>query len=246
MTIRSFKKGIRPILLVVVLTMVAVLAAAPVQAGGFYFKAAGGISGMAMDDINNSNFSFSGDPDDGYNFPDLKSGFSMSFGLGADLSKHWAMGFNWNIQHAHTSGNDGDVDGTLKLDANIFMLNGYWLPMRGQKFSVGAGAGIGIVGANGTTKVERGNVDYGEGKTSGTNVAYEIFGTAEYLLSKSTALQLTAGWRVADVKTVKYNNATLLKEDGSNMSLDYTGYTLMLGVVFRMGSDSGVSGSDLQ
>lgn len=198
-----------------------------------------------MDDINNSTFSFSDTSIDGYNFPDLKSGFSLSFHLGSDLSEHWALGFSWDIQHAHVSGNDGDVTGKMKLDANIFMLDGYWLPMRGKKFSVGAAAGIGIVGARGTTNVERGNVDYGEGKTSGTNVAYEAMATAEYSLSHSTALQLTAGWRVADVKTVKFNGATVLKEDGSNLSLDYTGYTLKLGMVWRFSSDSDAGSSSI-
>ena len=45
---------------------------------GSWFKVAGGVSGMAMDDINNADFRFYEPSENGYDFPPLNSGFSLS------------------------------------------------------------------------------------------------------------------------------------------------------------------------
>ncbi len=221
------------------------LIATPVLAGGMWFKAAAGVSGLAMDDINHGTFKFYDTSIDGFNFPDVDSGFSLSFHLGNDISDRWAFGFSWDIQHAHVKGTDVDVTADMKLDANIFMGHLYWTPVRGRRFSLGAGAGAGFIAANGTVDVEQGNVSYGEGETSGTELAFELMGTAEYVLSGNKALQLTAGWRVAEVGKVKFEGSTALKEDGSNLALDYTGYTLKLGVIWRFGAGPGGAGEDI-
>jgi hypothetical protein len=86
---------------------------------------------------------------------------------------------------------------------------------------------------------ERGTVNYGSGKTSGTDLAAEVMGTAEYVLSGNKALQLTAGWRLAKISKVKFEGSTAVKEDGSNLALDYTGFTLKLGLIWRFGDGSG-------
>lgn len=223
-----------------------VLAAAPAFAGGMWFKAAGGVSGLAMDDINNSTYRFYDTSVHGYNFPDVKSGISLSFHLGNDISETWAFGFSWDIQHAHVSGTDVDVTAVMKLDADFFMGHVYWTPVRGEKFSLGGAAGLGLVAARGTVKVEQGSVSFGQGKTSGTNLAFEVMGTAEYALAGSKALQLTVGWREAEVDKVTFEGSTATKEDGSNLGLDYSGYTTKLGVIWRFGAGPGGAGPDIQ
>ena len=50
---------------------------------------------------------------------------------------------------------------------------------------------------------------------------------------------MTAGWRLASVDKVKFAGATVVKDDGENLALDYTGYTLKLGLIWRFGTDDG-------
>jgi len=228
------------------LGLILILAATPALAGGMWFKVAGGVSGLAMDDINDGTYRFYDTSIHGFNFPDLDSGFSLSFHLGNDISEQWAIGFSWDIQHAHVEGTDVDVTAVMKLDADIFMGHLYWTPVRGDKFSLGAATGLGFAAADGTVKVEQGSVNYGDGKTTGTDLAYEVMGTAEYVLSGNKALQLTAGWRVAEVAKVKFEGATAKKEDGSDLALDYSGYTMKLGVIWRFGAGPGGKGPDIQ
>jgi len=81
-----------PAMIVMVLLL---LTGGAVQAlAGGWFKAAAGMSGMAMDDINNADFRFYDNTPDGYDFPDLDSGFSLSFHLGYDLSRDFSLGFS--------------------------------------------------------------------------------------------------------------------------------------------------------
>lgn len=222
-----------PICLVLCLVVAATMSAGTALAGDMWFKVAGGVSGMAMDDINNGTFSFYDTSINGYNFPDLDSGFSLSFHMGSDINDKFSMGFSWDIQHGHVDGTDVDVTANMKLDANFFMGHLYWTPMRGQTFSLGAAAGLGFVSADGTVKIEQGSVFFGEGDVSGTKLAYEIMGTAEYALTDSKGLQLTAGWRQANISEIDFAGSKQLKEDGSNFELDYSGYTLKLGIIWR-------------
>jgi hypothetical protein len=209
--------------------------ATPAAAGNVWFKVAGGISGLAMDDINDGDFRFYDDTESGYNLPELTNGFSLSFHMGSKINRDWAMGFSWDIQHAHTSGTDVDVKADLKLDANIFMGHFYWTPLQGKKMSAGLAAGMGFVAAGGTVDITRGSTNFGEGKSSGTSLAFELMSVFEYALGKNKGLQLTAGWRDATVDKVKFEGRTATNEDGSDLKLDYSGYTLKLGVIWRFG-----------
>jgi len=208
------------------------------QAGaGSWFKVAGGVSGMAMDDINNADFRFYEPSENGYDFPPLDSGFSLSFHLGYDLSPAFALGFSWDRQYARVTGTDEDVTADLNLDANFFMTHGYWTPLRTGRWKIGAVAGLGLVFTDGKVKTTgQNNVNYGEGETSGSSsLALEVMALVNYAFKESTSLELTVGWRDAVIKEFKYESAPAVKEDGSNLELDYTGYILKMGVKFNFG-----------
>jgi hypothetical protein len=216
--------------------VVLALSVGPVQAGS-WFKVAGGVSGMAMDDINNADFRFYEPSENGYDFPPLNSGFSLSFHLGYDLSPDFALGFSWDRQYARVTGTDVDITADLNLDANFFMAHGYWTPLRTGRWKIGAAAGLGLVFTDGKVKTTGpNNVNYGEGETSGSSsLALEIMAQVNYAFTESTSLDVTIGWRDATIKEFKYEIAPAVKEDGSNLELDYTGYILKAGVKFNFG-----------
>ena len=204
---------------------------------GSWFKVAGGVSGMAMDDINNADFRFYEPSENGYDFPPLDSGFSLSFHLGYDLSPAFALGFSWDRQYARVTGTDVDVTADLNLDANFFMTHGYWTPLRTGRFEIGAALGMGLVFTDGKVKTTgQNNVNYGEGETSGSSsLAFEIMALVNYAFKESTSLEVTFGWRDAVIKEFKYETAPAVKEDGTNLELDYTGYILKAGIKFNFG-----------
>lgn len=218
----------------------ALVAAAPGQAlADGWFKVAGGVSGMAMDDINNGDFRFYDYSADGFNLSTLNSGFSFSLHGGVGFSGNMALGLSWERQHAHTSGTDIDVSANLKLDADFFMLHYYWIPLQTGDFEFGAAAGLGLIFPNGKIDItDDNNVNYGEGKVSGgSDMAYELMLVADWNYGRSTALEVTIGYRVGVCNDIKLDKAPVLKEDGSNLELDYTGYTIKAGFRFMFGGD---------
>lgn len=216
------------------------LAGLPGQAlAGGWFKVAGGMSGMAMDDINNGDFSFYDYTTEGFNLSTLNSGFSFSLHGGVGFSSNMALGLSWERQHAHTSGTDVDVTANLKLDADFFMLHYYWLPLQTGSWDFGAAAGLGLIFPNGKLDItDDNNVNYGEGKISGSSdMAYEVMLIADWKYGKSTSLELTVGYRVGVLDNIKLDSAPVYKEDGTLLELDYTGYTLKAGFKFMFGGD---------
>jgi hypothetical protein len=210
----------------------------PAAAGG-WFKAAGGVSGMAMDDINEGDFSFYDESTNGYDFPDLDSGFSLSFHLGYDLSPELALGFSWDNQYASVKGTDVDVTADLNLRANFFMTHLYWTPLRTGRWALGGAVGLGLAFPVGDVKVTgENNVNWGQGEITGSSgLALEAMGLAEFAVGGSTSLELTVGWRDATVDDFKVDNRPVLKEDGTPIALDYTGYIVKVGVKFMFGGD---------
>ena len=209
-----------------------------VLAGG-WFKAAAGVSGMAMGDINDADFRFYDYTINGFDFPDLDSGFSLSFHLGYDLSPDFSLGFSWDRQYARVKGTDADVTADLDLDANFFMTHLYWTPLRTGRWAFGGAAGLGLVFPSGQVKITgENNVNWGEGKITGSSgLALEALARAEVAVGGSTAIELTVGWRYAVIDEFLYESRPALKEDGTRMSLDYTGYIVKAGVKFMFGGD---------
>lgn len=212
------------------------------QAGaGTWFKAAAGVSGMAMDDINNADFRFYDYTINGFDFPDLDSGFSLSFHLGYDLSPEFSLGFSWDRQYARVEGTDQDVTADLNLDANFFMTHLYWTPLNAGRWDFGGAVGLGLVFTDGKVKITgENNVNYGEGETSGSSsLALEVMALVNYAFKESTSLDVTVGWRDAVIDEFQYAGAPALKEDGTNLALDYTGYIIKAGVKFMFGWGDG-------
>ena len=222
-----------------ILVMTALLVAGgPEQArAGGWFKAAAGVSGMAMDDFNNSDFRFYQNTPDGYDFPQLNSGFSFSLHLGYDLSPDFSLGFSWDKQYARAEGTDRDVTAKIDLDANFFMAHLYWRPLVTGKWEFGAAAGMGLAFPDGSVKMTgANNVNYGQSDITGSSgFALELMGLADFSVGKSSVIEVTVGWRDADINEIKLQGAPVLKDNGTNLVLDYAGYIVKVGYKFIYG-----------
>lgn len=224
----------RPCPAAVLLIVLVSLAAAPAAAQS-WFRIGGGLADMAMEDVNDSDYSFYEESISGYDFPDVGTGFLLDLAFGYDVGPELGVGFHWDRQWAQVSGNDGGVDGTLNLNANAFVGRVQWRPLRGQKWRLGAVLGTGPLFCDGSTRISRDTVDYGEGKLTGMAWSFDAAVGYDRRIREHTLLQLWAGWRWANLDEVKHDDAPVLKDDGSNMTLDYTGWVMRLGLVFEFG-----------
>ena len=233
---RSNGKSVRVLAITASVLVLLVSGSTPAAAGG-WFKAAGGVSGMAMDDINDADFRFYDQTVNGFNFPDLDAGFSLSFHFGYDLSPEFSLGFSWDNQYARVEGTDVDITADLNLDANLFMTHVYWTPLITGRWALGGAAGLGLIFPVGDVEITgEDNVNWGQGEITGSSgLALEVMGLAEFAVGGSTSIELTVGWRDATVDDFKVDNRPALKEDGTPIALDYTGYIVKAGVKFMFG-----------
>jgi hypothetical protein len=239
-------KGFKPqhifaqVLAILVLGLSLLIGATGPAVAGSWFKVAGGYSGLAMDDINQGDFSFYDYPDNtpgGFDFPTLNGGFSLSLHLGYHLSQDFSLGFSWEKQYAHLKGTDADITAELDLDAKLFLAHAYWRPLHQGKWDFGGAAGLGFALPSGNVKVRgQNNVNYGQGDTSGkAGFTLEIMALVDYYLSQTSALEMTLGFRSAVIKDLKVDNAPVYNQDGSQLALDYTGIIFKLGYKYIFG-----------
>lgn len=218
------------------IVLVGAVALLPAAAGAQSWVRLGvGAAGMAMDDVNDAEFSFYEESIDGYAFPDVGTGLLMDLAAGYDVRPDLAIGFHWDRQWAKVTGSDGSVDGTLGLHANAVMGRVQWRPLQGGKWRLGAVAGLGPMWTDGYAKIASGTVNYGEAKLSGTTWAFDAAVAWDTALGASTRLDVWAGWRWATIDDLEAEDRPVLKSDGSPLSLDYTGWTARAGLVYVFG-----------
>ncbi len=124
--------------------------------------------------------------------------------------------FDWNLP-AHT------FRGGLELRA----------PVPGP-LKVGAGATLGVVSAAGD--VLRENIpNFADlvGEVSGTGTLFEGYAVADLWFTPIMALSPSIGYRFAKIPEIKVNDVTVTNLDGSDLSLDYSGYYMRL--TFKLG-----------
>ena len=61
----------------------------------------------------------------------------------------------------------------------------------------------------------------------------------------ATVIEATVGWRYAVIDEFKYASAPALKEDGTNLELDYTGYIVKVGAKFLFNWSGGEDRPDI-
>jgi hypothetical protein len=238
---------LRKISLSLLIVAFSLAGAAPPATAGSWVRLGAGLADMAMDDVNDADLRFyEDDTSGGYNFADVGTGLLMDIGFGYDVDAQLAISFHWDRQWAKVKGTDVDVDGTLGLHANAFVGRLHWRPLRGQRWRVGLVGGMGPLFTDGYAKVTRGSVDYGKSELRGSTWSADAALSVERSLGDKTLLQVWAGWRWAKISEFTADDAPVVKEDGSRASLDYTGWTVRLGVAFGFGGDDAKPMGDLR
>lgn len=239
----NHRKGLLSLLIVVL----PLIGASSPAAAGSWVRLGAGLADMAMDDVNNANLRFyEDDTAGGFDFADVGTGLLMDLAFGYDLDAQLAISFHWDRQWAKVKGTDVDVDGTLGLHANAFVGRVHWRPLRGERWRVGLAGGMGPLFTDGYVKATKGNIDYGQSELSGSTWSFDAALALDRSLGDQTLLQIWMGWRWAKISEFKADDAPVVKEDGSRASLDYTGWTVRVGVAFGFGGDDKKPMDDLR
>ncbi len=195
-----------------------------------------GLHGMAMDDVNQSDFRWHSDSPDGFDLDDLSSGMALSLGLGYDLSPAFGYGLSWEHQYAATSGLDREMEADVNLAADIFAGRVNYNFVHSRKWRLGVAGSLGFLAASGDVKMITSGAHFGQKDLSGNCWSLEGLLSLEIMAGETSVIQVTGGWRQAKMDSFKYGGADAKLPDGSAMSLDYTGFTARVGLKYRFGS----------
>ncbi len=223
-------------ILTLVLTLGQASTTLAVNAEGSWFQVSFGVNGMAMDDINQADFRWHEDSPDGFNLDKVNSGLALSLGVGYDLSPLLNYGLFWEHQYASTKGTDMEIEADVNLAADIFTGRMGLNFIRQEKWRLGVVGSLGFLVAGGDVNQTTSGASYGQKDLSGNCMVFEGMANLDIQVSESSILELTGGWRLADVESFKYGSAPALKADGSDMSLDYSGFTARVGLKYRFGT----------
>jgi hypothetical protein len=228
------------ICLMTLLCLVLIVWTSGVQAAavgeGSWVQVSLGLHGMAMDDINKTDFRWHEDSANGFDLKELSSGMALSFGIGYDMSPALGYGFFWEHQYAKTDGQDQEIKADVNLGANIFAGRVNYNFIRSEKWRLGLAGSLGYLATSGNVKISTDGVNYGDTAIKGSGWSLEGMAIVEFVAGESTIVQVTGGWRQAEVKSFKNGGATAKLPDGSDMTLDYTGFTARVGLKYRFGN----------
>jgi len=202
---------------------------------GSWFQVSLGVNGMAMDDINETDFRWHEDSPDGFNLNEVNSGMALSFGFGYDMSPLVGYGLFWEHQYASTNGMDQEMEADVNLAADIFTGRLNLNFIRKENWRLGVAGSMGFLVAGGDVNKTTAGASYGTSELSGDCMTFEGMACLEIVTGGGTIVQITGGWRLAEVESFKNGKSPVLKPDGEDMSLDYSGFTARVGMKLRFG-----------
>jgi len=157
----------------------------------------------------------------------IKDGLGVGVQVGIDPSPSY--GFAIGYQRFFASSSVGDDSGTLKysLPANAFLGTARYLFPSERPFKLGVAGSVGVVISDGEVSLEVPGEPSVTGDISGSGPLIDGSLVGEWWNdTERFGLSVSGGYRYAKVGKTKVNDQTILNEDGSNYSLDYSGLVL--------------------
>jgi len=183
----------------------------------------GGISTYEMGDVNSQ----IGDIDL-TNLDEIGNGFAFGIHGGIAISPMITVGAGYEFLTAGTSADNLASQFDYNLPAHAFR-GGIELraPTPGP-LKLGAGASAGMVSSAGDVVLSLAGLNDVVGSVSGSGPMFEGYAVADLWFSPIMALSPAVGYRHAKISEVKLDGTTVQNPDGSDYSLDYSGYFMRL------------------
>lgn len=186
----------------------------------------------AMSDVNDDlaslNAALAGS---GLSIDEIHGGAGLGARFGVDTESRWSAGVGYERLFASTDVGDATGKIEYKLPANSFRAFGaYTFPAEGP-VSANVGFAVGMVSSSGSVEIS----DYSspppiEVKLEGSGALIEGLLGGELWAAPQFALTGSAGFRYAKIGELKADGQTVVNQDGSKYTLDYSGFLIRLGV----------------
>lgn len=166
------------------------------------------------------------------NLDEIGNGFAFGVDAGIGVSPMLSLTAGYQFMSASS---DLDAGLGLELDYNLpahAFRGGLELrPPTPGPLKLGAGALVGVVSAAGDV-LQAGIPGFTDvvGEVSGSGPMFEGYAVADLWFTPIMALSPAVGYRYAKISEVKLNDTVVQNLDGSDLSLDYSGYYLRLGL----------------
>lgn len=195
----------------------------------FWLGAAVGYNGYKMTDVNDEINAIADiavlDADE------INGGFGAQGELGVRINSRWILGVGIKRLSGSSTLSDAYASLEYSFPANAYYgLVGISFPAT-PKFNYGAIASIGSINSAG--KITIGELGYGsisaDVEGNGTYFEGKAFFSLE--IERHFSLVPALGYRIAKINEIKIGGGKVVNEDGSNYTLDYSGYTVQIGIV---------------
>ncbi|MFC1529223.1 hypothetical protein ACFL6R_00725 [Gemmatimonadota bacterium] len=196
-----------------------------------WFAVSGGFTTYAMGDVNEEiraldNLLYA-------KFNEIKMGLGYVVKAGIDLNQRYR--FSAQIHRCSALSDVHDNTGSLeyRFPANAYFLSVTRLPPATSPVLVGIGLSGGIIKEDGTITL----AFVGEGSATrnltGAGPYIDAHLTFDFILSRGFTLFANSAYRSAKISKVEIGGERVRKEDGSNYSIDYSGFVFQVGLMFR-------------
>lgn len=195
----------------------------------FWMGAAVGYNGYKMSDVNDEINAIADIA--ALSADEINAGFGAQGELGVRINSRWLLGMG--IKRLSGSSMLSDMYSSLEYSfpANAYYgLAGVSLPAS-DVINYGAIASIGSINSAG--KITIGELGYGSlsADVEGNGTFFEGKAFFSLEIDRHFNLVPALGYRVAKINEIKIGGGKVVKEDGSDYSLDYSGYTVQIGVM---------------
>jgi hypothetical protein len=194
-----------------------------------WFSASGRFGTYAMEDVNREirmidALTYS-------RFDEISSGFGLGLGVGW-IPSSGRSAFGIHYERLFAKSEITDYSGSLSYDfaANAYYGTLEYRPPSTGKALFGAGMGAGAVSSAGEISLAVTGVGAASGNVEGTGPLFQGYVFAELPIGTRAFLVPLAGYRYAKISSVELDGAPIQNPDGSDYSVDYSGFVAELGL----------------
>ncbi|HET9939746.1 MAG TPA: hypothetical protein VFR25_01455 [Candidatus Eisenbacteria bacterium] len=178
----------------------------------------------------------------GFALEEIHHGLGFGAGLRFHASKRFSFALDYDRLTAKSHLSLFNIDFNVKAPAHSVTGSAiYWFPSA-TRVRGGVGAGGGYYWSNGEFGADTSGVGVTTPMT-GSGPGFHGMGLFDYTISPKVHFEANAGLRWAETKDLEIEGAKAVTSDGSNATLDWSGFMSRIGLTFYFGPGEAVPGS---
>ena len=178
----------------------------------------------------------------GFALEEIHGGLGFGAGLRFHASKRFSFAVDYDRLTAKTHLSLFNIDFNVKAPAHSVTGSAvYWFPSK-TRVRGGVGGGGGYYWSNGEFGADTSGVGITTPMT-GSGPGFHGMGLFDYTISPKVHFEANAGFRWAETKDLEIEGVKAVTADGSDATLDWSGFMSRFGLIFFFGKGEPVPGS---